>query len=62
MNGMEKGMPGLDINNLFTAQSIWDDTMAYETLEISRNLDHPFVIIVGSFHVEYKLGLPSRVQ
>ena len=49
--------------NYFTAQSIWDETMAWKTLESAemnpgRDI---FVIIVGDFHVAYGGGLPDRL-
>lgn len=47
----------------FNAQSVWDDTMAWRTAEFLRqNPTHVFVIIVGSFHVDYGGGLPDRLK
>lgn len=49
--------------NYFWAQSIWDETMAWKTLEFAQA--HPaqvFVVIVGEFHVQYGGGLPSRLR
>lgn len=47
----------------FAAQSIWDDTMAWQT---ARFLEiHPeqvLVIVVGDFHVQYGGGLPDRIR
>lgn len=46
----------------FTAQSIWDDTMAWRvSLALETDSDHTMVIIVGEFHVQYGGGLPSRL-
>lgn len=48
--------------NYFTAQSIWDDTMAWQAAEFLKA--HPeqiLVIIVGEFHVQYGGGLPDRL-
>jgi uncharacterized iron-regulated protein len=49
--------------NYFAAQSIWDDTMAWQVIEFFKA--HPeqvLVIIVGEFHVQYGGGLPDRLQ
>ncbi len=51
----------------FAAQSVWDDTMAWKTLQYTK--DHSgaddgaqvFVIVVGDFHVQYGGGLPDRI-
>lgn len=49
--------------NYFTAQSIWDDTMAWKSLTaIEENPSQDiFVIIVGDFHVSFGGGLPDRL-
>lgn len=48
--------------NYFWAQSLWDDTMAWN---IARHRevrqDDALVVIVGEFHVEYGLGLSARL-
>jgi uncharacterized iron-regulated protein len=49
-----------NVDNYFAAQSLWDESMAYQSL-IHRDQDL-FVIIVGQFHIEYKLGLPARLK
>lgn len=47
----------------FNAQSVWDDTMAWRTVEFMKaNPTHVFVIIVGQFHVDYGGGLPDRLK
>ncbi len=47
----------------FTAQSIWDDTMAWQASEfISRHPEQTLVIVVGEFHVQYGGGLPDRLR
>lgn len=47
----------------FQAQSIWDDTMAWQALEIMKsNPNQILVIIVGNFHVQYDGGLPNRIK
>lgn len=56
-------VPSAAMENYFIAQSAWDDTMAWQTLEFKK--DHPdqvFVIIVGEFHVQYGGGLPNRLK
>tara|TARA_B100001248_G_scaffold262427_1_gene258354 strand:+ start:8916 stop:9779 length:864 start_codon:yes stop_codon:yes gene_type:complete len=47
----------------FQAQSVWDDTMAWQTqVYMNQNPEQVFVIIVGDFHVQYGGGLPDRLQ
>lgn len=47
----------------FMAQSIWDDTMAWQASEfIARHPDQTLVIVVGEFHVQYGGGLPDRLR
>jgi uncharacterized iron-regulated protein len=47
----------------FTAQSIWDDTMAWVATEyIKSHEDQVLVIIVGDFHVQFGGGLPDRIR
>lgn len=49
--------------NYFTAQSVWDDTMAWQALNfVEKNPDYVYVIIVGEFHVAYGGGLPDRLR
>ncbi len=51
------------LQRMFIAQSVWDDTMAYQTtLQVDNDLHNLFMVIVGNFHVEYKLGLPDRIR
>ena len=50
-------------DNLFAAQCLWDDYMAWQAQKFKA--DHPdwtLVILSGDFHVAYKLGLPSRLS
>jgi uncharacterized iron-regulated protein len=52
-----------NLQNCFTAQSIWDDTMAWRAVSFLReNKDDILVIIVGEFHVQYGGGLKDRIQ
>lgn len=47
----------------FAAQSIWDDTMAWQATEFLRaHPDQVLVIVVGDFHVQYGGGLPDRLR
>lgn len=47
----------------FAAQSIWDDTMAWQAVEfINKHPDQVLVIVVGEFHVQFGGGLPHRIQ
>ena len=47
----------------FTAQSIWDDTMAWRAEQfIATHPEHTLVIVVGEFHVQYGGGLPDRLR
>jgi uncharacterized iron-regulated protein len=51
------------IERFFQAQSIWDDTMAWQAVEImKRDPNHVLVIIVGDFHVSWYGGLPDRLK
>jgi uncharacterized iron-regulated protein len=49
------------IENFFMAQSLWDDTMAWNVSKHKSNYNDNMVVIVGEFHVEYNLGLPARL-
>lgn len=55
--------PEEKLMNYFTAQSLWDDTMAWQTKKhLDANLDEVLVIIVGDFHAAYGGGLPDRLN
>ena len=50
------------LDRYFLAQSLWDDTMAYQALRfLSRKPQSVLVIIVGEFHSQYGGGLPDRI-
>jgi uncharacterized iron-regulated protein len=50
------------LESFFLAQSLWDDTMAFQALEfMSRNPSSVLVIVVGEFHSQYGGGLPDRI-
>lgn len=56
-------VPREKADNYFAAQSIWDDTMAWKTLEhLNANPDDVVVIVVGDFHNIYGGGLPDRLR
>lgn len=56
-------MPAEKFENYFAAQSIWDETMAWQALNfVQNNPDYIYVIIVGEFHVAYGGGLPDRLR
>jgi uncharacterized iron-regulated protein len=51
------------IQNYFTAQSLWDDTMAWQaTKYMSDHSGDVLMIIVGDFHVAYQDGLVARLK
>ena len=55
--------PTPKLENYFIAQSAWDDTMAWQTVEFfKKNPEHVFVIIVGEFHAQYGGGLPDHLR
>jgi uncharacterized iron-regulated protein len=60
---MKDHAPEEAIDRYFWAQSLWDDTMAWQALrsQTARPGD-VLVIIVGGFHVEYGGGLPSELR
>lgn len=46
----------------FAAQSIWDDTMAWNAMAaVGANPEAVLVIVVGEFHTQYGGGLPDRL-
>lgn len=56
-------VPDSKLDNYFQAQSTWDETMAWQSLEFMKNhTDQVFVIIVGEFHVQYGGGLPDSLR
>lgn len=56
-------MPPEKFENYFAAQSVWDETMAWQALQfVEKNPDYVYVIIVGEFHVAYGGGLPDRLR
>ncbi len=56
-------MPPEIMNRWFTAQSLWDDYMAYiASLVRQKRPDQVMVIFVGQFHVAYGGGLKDRLM
>lgn len=63
IGGTHGGMPPETMENMFVAQSLWDDTMAWQALgRVRKNPDDILVIVVGDFHVMYGGGLPDRLS
>lgn len=51
------------LENCFLAQSLWDDTMAWQASDfIKDHSEQILVIIVGEFHAQYGGGLRDRLQ
>lgn len=62
MSGVGHEMPETILQNYFAAQSTWDETMAFQSLNrFQQGKSDVFVVIVGNFHAEHKLGLPARI-
>lgn len=60
---MKGHVPEEAILKYFTAQSLWDDTMAWKSLEAMRNNpEQTLVIMVGDFHAAWGHGLASRLR
>jgi hypothetical protein len=60
---MQGHAPPDAIDRYFWAQSLWDDTMAWQAAEHRRSPPNDvMVIIVGEFHVQYGGGLPSELK
>lgn len=57
--GMVHPSPSLD--NIFAAQSAWDDTSAATLAELTtKEPQSVFVVLFGDFHIAYGGGLPNR--
>jgi uncharacterized iron-regulated protein len=46
----------------FTAQVLWDETMADRIAQLLRRGDRPVIVLAGQGHIVYGYGIPSRVQ
>jgi len=51
----------LKLERFFLAQSLWDDSMAWQALARKPASD-TLVIVIGEFHVKFGGGLPDRIQ
>ncbi len=49
-----------DLQRYFQAQSVWDETMAWQIT--SKHTDNTLAVVVGEFHVQYGGGLPYRLS
>lgn len=51
------------VQRYFEAQSVWDDTMAWQAESfLKAHPDHCLAIVVGDFHAQYGGGLPDRLK
>lgn len=51
------------MDRYFAAQSVWDDSMAWQAVEfLKTHPSHCLVIIVGDFHAQFGGGLPDRLR
>lgn len=56
-------IPAAAMDRYFAAQSVWDDTMAWQANEfLKQNPGDCLVIIVGDFHAAWGGGLPDRLR
>ncbi|HEX7675724.1 MAG TPA: ChaN family lipoprotein [Bdellovibrio sp.] len=64
LESMGHHLPSPDMGDrYFVAQSIWDDTMAWNAGNfITSHPNQVLVIVVGEFHVQYGGGLPDRIR
>jgi len=62
MEDMDHPIPPSFLNNLFEVQSVWDETMSFYAVLNLKHSFTPFFIIVGNFHIAYKLGSPASIR
>ncbi|OFZ46842.1 MAG: hypothetical protein A2381_04385 [Bdellovibrionales bacterium RIFOXYB1_FULL_37_110] len=62
MEEMNHPIPPAFLNNLFEVQSVWDETMSFYAVLNLKHSFTPFFIIVGNFHIAYKLGSPASIR
>ncbi|MEM9446936.1 MAG: ChaN family lipoprotein [Cyanobacteria bacterium P01_E01_bin.6] len=56
------GHSGMSFENFFSAQVVWDETMAEQiTAFLTREPGHQVVVLAGQGHVIYGYGIPDRV-
>ena len=58
-------MEGMDPNNMYAAQVLWDEAMADSALKYRAARPQPsnalFVVLAGAGHVMYKQGINWRI-
>lgn len=60
---MGQHVPPNALDRYFAAQSVWDDSMAWQAKEfLNRNPAHCLAVIVGDFHAAWGGGLPDRMS
>ncbi|CAN5748484.1 ChaN family lipoprotein [soil metagenome] len=53
---------GLDFDNFFAAQVLWDETMAEGIVEqLATDPNRQVIVLAGEGHIAYGYGIPSRV-
>jgi hypothetical protein len=63
--GMHSAMSGPQLEGMFAAQCTWDATMAYNAVQSLRQVDTEatvMVVLIGSGHVAYGLGIQRQAQ
>lgn len=59
----ESHIPETSLMRYFTAQSLWDETMAWRAVKFMKeNPEQILLIIVGDFHTSYGGGLPDKIR
>ncbi|MEO0758201.1 MAG: ChaN family lipoprotein [Cyanobacteria bacterium J06648_16] len=54
---------GFDFDNFFSAQVLWDETMAAGTAEFAEaNPETQVIVLAGQGHIAFDYGIPDRVQ
>ena len=55
-------MGSMTFEDFYTAQVIWDETMAHEVAAVMTAKDAPehLVVLAGAGHVRYGYGIPDR--
>lgn len=62
-NEIERMGKYINIDYYFQAQSIWDETMAWNISKImNEDPSQILVVVVGAFHIQYGGGLPDRIR
>lgn len=62
MSGGGHTLPPQAMDNYFAAQSLWDDTMAYQIIKKrAQSPEGEIILIVGDFHASYGGGTKDRL-